>query len=78
MVRCLLFLNLNSNAVTRRLAHLKISLERRREGVVSDQENWASCGAKPRSWRQVGGAQDQGRMFVFILYKIFQMLYIHT
>lgn len=42
---------------------LKIFLERRREGVVSDQENWASCGAKPRSWRQVGGPQDQGRMF---------------
>lgn len=32
-----------------------------REGVVSDQENWASCGAKPRSWRQVTGPQDQGR-----------------
>lgn len=33
-----------------------------REGVVSDQENWVSCGAKPRSWRQVSGSQDQGRM----------------
>lgn len=32
-----------------------------REGVVSDQENWASCGAKPRSWRQVSGSQEQGR-----------------
>ncbi|XDV27356.1 hypothetical protein PO909_030898 [Leuciscus waleckii] len=32
-----------------------------REGVVSDQENWASCGAKPRSRRQVSGHQDQGR-----------------
>ncbi|XP_055058058.2 bucky ball isoform X1 [Misgurnus anguillicaudatus] len=32
-----------------------------REGVVSDQENWGSCGAKLRSWRQVGGPQDQGR-----------------
>ncbi|XP_026061761.1 uncharacterized protein LOC113045554 isoform X1 [Carassius auratus] len=32
-----------------------------REGVVSDQENWASCGAKPRAWRQVGGPQDQAR-----------------
>ncbi|XP_056598935.1 bucky ball isoform X2 [Triplophysa dalaica] len=32
-----------------------------REGVP-DQETWASCGAKPRSWRQVPGSQDQGRM----------------
>ncbi|XP_052473047.1 bucky ball [Carassius gibelio] len=32
-----------------------------REGVVSDQENWVSYGAKPRSWRQVSGPQDQGR-----------------
>ncbi|KAK7163104.1 hypothetical protein R3I93_007216 [Phoxinus phoxinus] len=32
-----------------------------REGVVSDQENWASCGAKPRSRRQVSVPQDQGR-----------------
>ncbi|XP_051985318.1 bucky ball-like [Xyrauchen texanus] len=32
-----------------------------REGVVSDQMNLASCGAKPRSLRQVIGPQDQGR-----------------
>ncbi|XP_058610237.1 bucky ball [Onychostoma macrolepis] len=31
------------------------------EGVVSDQETWASCGAKPRARRQVSGPQDQGR-----------------
>lgn len=61
------FSHLNSNGV-RWLAHVKIFLERRREGVVSDQENWASCGAKPRSWRQVGGPQDQGRMSLFLYY----------
>lgn len=48
----------------------KIFLERQwREGVVSDQENWASCGAKPRSRRQVSGPQDQGRMFYIIYFK---------
>lgn len=48
----------------------KVFLERQwREGVVSDQENWTSCGAKPRSRRQVGGPQDQGRMFYIIYFK---------
>ncbi|XP_016376295.1 uncharacterized protein LOC107714843 isoform X2 [Sinocyclocheilus rhinocerous] len=40
----------------------KLFLERQwKEGVVSDQENWVSYGAKPRSLRQVSGPQDQGR-----------------
>ncbi len=62
----LFFLNLHFNAVTRWSAHAEIFLEPQwREGVVSDQDNWASCGAKPRAWRQVSGPQDQGRTLIF-------------
>ncbi|XP_051554331.1 bucky ball-like [Myxocyprinus asiaticus] len=40
----------------------RLCIERQwREGVVSDQKNWASCGAKPRSLRHITGPQDQGR-----------------
>ncbi|XP_051990896.1 bucky ball-like [Xyrauchen texanus] len=37
-------------------------IERQWRDDLSDQENWASCGVKPRTWRQVGGPQDQGRV----------------
>ncbi|TRY84138.1 hypothetical protein DNTS_026037 [Danionella cerebrum] len=32
-----------------------------RQDAVSDQETWTGCGAKPRTWRQASGPQDQVR-----------------